>query len=219
MLGVITKKDIIQHPFIIIEGFGLRVLIRALVADEDETFLDIVNECYELEEHKEMADLSIGKIVKQFLGFELRVREIYLTLAGQMHKAGYEDVSSFFREIAAHEEGHAIVLARVRQEVARGHFWKDSEAMYQDDIDLFEENLSSVEKQVSSEVSLSEALDIVDALESSEINMVFDNLKEAVDMKSRAHFERFFVMTNKHLQICTSKVQLFRQLYVEKEEE
>ncbi len=216
MLGVIQKKDIIQHPFIIIEGFGVRVLIRALIADEKETFLDIVNECFELEEHEGMDDLSLSQAVKQFLGFELRVREIYLSLEKQMLEQGYQDVSQFFQEIAAHEEGHAVVLARVRKEISRGHFWKDSADVYQGDITAFEKALKAVEEQVAKGPTLAEALDIVDALEGSEINMVFDNLKDSVDMKSRTYFERFFVMTNKHLQICSTKVQLFRERYINK---
>ena len=42
MGGFIQKRDVITHPFTIIQAFGLRVFVRCLVAKQGTTFLSIL---------------------------------------------------------------------------------------------------------------------------------------------------------------------------------
>lgn len=59
-----------------------------------------------------------------------------------------------------------------------------------------EARLAALEAEVRGGVSLARAI------ESSEVNVVFDTLSGCVDMRSRARFERFFVLTERHLACC-----------------
>ena len=62
----------------------------------------------------------------------------------------------------------------------------------------------------SPSVTLARALEIVEGIEGSELNVVFDTLNGSVDMRSRARFERFFVLTRRHLAYCSERVQGLR---------
>ena len=44
--------------------------------------------------------------------------------------------------------------------------------------------------------------------------MVFDTLSGSVDMRSRARFERFFVLTQRHLAYCAEQLQALRARHV-----
>ncbi len=213
MQGVITTKAILQNPIVIIEGFGLRVFINALFADKDATFLDIINECHELDAHKDMASMNLSEIVNQFIGYELKSQEIYTILSERFSELS--DVSAFFKNLARHEEGHAIVLARVRREIERGHYWKESKQIHLDEIKRFDRFMKKAEASVLAGVSLAEALTLVDQLEGSEINIVFENLNKSVDMKSRKRFEKFFVMTSEHIGYCDKQTTAFRKKYAD----
>ncbi|PJA32758.1 MAG: hypothetical protein CO187_03095 [Zetaproteobacteria bacterium CG_4_9_14_3_um_filter_53_7] len=211
MQGVITTKSILQNPLVIIEGFGLRVFINALFADKDATFLDIISQCHELDAHKDMARMNLSEIVNQFIGYELKAQELYTILSKNF--SDLSDVSAFFKHIASHEEGHAIVLARVRREIERGHYWKESKQIHISEIERFDRFMKEAEAAVLSGVSLAEALALVDQLEGSEINIVFENLNKSVDMKSRKRFEKFFVMTTEHVGYCEKQTTAFRKKY------
>ena len=211
MKGVITKKEVLKNPVIIIQGFGMRVFVNALFADEDATFLDIVNECNEKKEHKDMAQMNLLEIVNQFIGYELKAQELYSILSRNFKE--YDDVSRFFRRISQHEEGHAIVLARVRREVNKGHYWKETKQIHMSEIKEFDKLIKSAEESVKAGISLADALTLVEVLEGSEINVVFDNLNNSVDMKSRGRFQKFFVMSQEHTGFCDKNVELFREKY------
>jgi len=211
MQGVITTKSILQNPLVIIEGFGLRVFINALFADKDATFLDIINQCQELDAHKDMARMNLSEIVNQFIGYELKAQELYTILSKNFSELS--DVSAFFKNIATHEEGHAIVLARVRREIERGHYWKESKQIHIAEVERFDRFMKEAEAAVRSGVSLAEALMLVDRIEGSEINIVFENLNKSVDMKSRKRFEKFFVMTSEHVGFCEKQTAAFRKKY------
>jgi hypothetical protein len=211
MQGVITRVQVLAHPVVVFESFGLKVLWRALFADARETFLEIVRRSSEEEAHRGMVEFDLSRTVKRFVGFECRVRDVYRQLSRQLSDA--PDAARFFAILAGHEEGHAIVLSRVQREIARGRLWKKSRDMHVGGIDAFEARLAVYEAEACGGVTLDRALDIVEGIESSELNVVFDALNGSVDMRSRARFERFFVISQKHLAYCTKHVQALRARY------
>jgi len=209
MQGVITRVQVLAHPIVIVESFGVKVLLRALLADARETFLEIVSRCAEEEAHAGMDEVRLARTVKRFIGFECRVRDLYRGLADRFSED--RDASAFFATLARHEEGHAIVLSRVRRELGRGHLWKESKDVHAAVVDAFEARLRAHEEEVQSGVPLARALEIVEAIEGSEINVVFDTLNGSVDMRSRARFERFFVLTRRHLAYCAEQIDALRR--------
>ena len=208
MQGVIKRVQVLAHPVVIVESFGVKVLFRALFASARETFLEIVTSCAEEEAHVEMDELGLARTVKRFIEFEGRLRDLYRRLSERF--AGEREAARFFRTLAGHEEGHAIVLSRVRREIRKGHLWKRSRDLHLGGVEDFEATLEAFEEEVRRGVGLARALEIVEAIERSEINVVFDTLNGCVDMRSRARFERFFVLTERHLAFCSARIAALR---------
>ena len=197
MQGVITRVQVLAHPIVIVESFGVKVLVRALFANARETFLEIVSRSAEEEAHLGMHEIDLVRTVKRFIGFECQVGDVYRRLSQQF--SGAAEAAEFFSTLSCHEEGHAIVLSRVRREIRKGRLWKQSKDLHFATVEAFEARLKAYQEEVRRGVTLARALEIVEGIEGSEINVVFDTLNGSVDMRSRARFERFFVLTQRHL--------------------
>jgi len=208
MQGIITRVQVLAHPVVIVESFGLRVLLRALLAGAHETFLDVVSRCAEEEAHRGLEEIDLVRTVARFAGYECRARDLYRLLARQQVEV--PAAARFLGTMARHEEGHAIVLARVRREVRRGRLWTQSKQLHFEGERALDDTLASLEAEVRRGVGLDRALEIVEAVEGTEINVVFDTLNAAVDMRSRARFEKFFVLTRQHLAYCREQIASLR---------
>ncbi|HET7787710.1 MAG TPA: hypothetical protein VFL36_17185 [Myxococcales bacterium] len=208
MQGVVTRVQILAHPIVIVEGFGLKVLIRALLAGRGVTFLDVVSRCAEEEARGDEEEIDLLRTVDRFVGFERHARDIYFRLAQQAR--GNPDAEKFLARLSQQEEGHAIVLSRVRREIRRGRLWKESRDLHVASVAAVDAMLARFDAEVCAGVTLLRALEIVEAIESSELDVVFDTLNRSVDMRSRARFERFFVLNENHLAYCREQVQGLR---------
>jgi rubrerythrin len=211
MQGVVTRMHVVTHPIVILESFGLKVLVRALLADRTETFLDIVTRCAEEEERRDMEELDLVRTTRRFIGFEQRARDLYQQLARQF--ADRPEAAKFFANLSRQEEGHAIVLSRVRREIRRGRLWTESKDLHLASVEAVDALLAGFEAEVRRGVPLGRALDIVERMESSELDVVFDCLNGSVDMRSRARFERFFVLSQNHLAYCRERIQSLRAAF------
>jgi hypothetical protein len=209
MEGVITRVQVLAHPVIIVESFGVRVLVRALLARQGETFLEIVRRCAEDDAHRGMAELDLCRTVERFMGFECLAGDLYLQLAH--HLAHVPEAGAFFNTISRHEQGHATVLGRVRREISRGRLWAASRDLHFKALDEFESRLSSLVAEARQGADLARALEMVQLVEGSELNVVFDALRESVDMRSRQNFERFFVLTGPHVEYCGMAIERLRR--------
>jgi hypothetical protein len=211
MQGVITRVQVLAHPIVIVESFGVKVLVRALFASARETFLEVVSRCAEEDAHVGMDEIDLARTVKRFIGFECRVRDVYRALSSRFSRI--PEARRFFRTLAGHEEGHAVVLSRVRREIRKGRLWKHSRRVHSATEDAFEARLSAYEEEIRRGVGLTRALEITEAIEGSELNVVFDTLNGSVDMRSRARFERFFVLSQRHQAYCHEQVARLRALH------
>lgn len=208
MKGVITRVQVLAHPVVIVESYGLKVLVRALFAGARETFLDVVSRCAEEDAHLGMEDLGLLRTVNHFIRLEVRVRDVYRLLARRFVADAV--AAGFFATLTLHEEGHALVLSRVRREVRRGRLWKRSRELHLADEVAFDARLAALEEEVRRGPTLARALEIVEEIEGSEVNVVFDTLSGCVDMRSRARFERFFVLSKRHVAYCAERVAALR---------
>ncbi len=208
MQGVITRVQVLAHPIVMLESFGVKVLVRALLASGRETFLEVVSRSAEEEAHLGMQEVGLARTVKRFIGFECRVGDLYRRLSERF--SGTAAAEDFFRTLSHHEEGHAIVLSRVRREIRNGRLWKDSRDVHSATVEAFEARLEAYEEEARRGVALARALEMVEGIEGSELNVVFDALNGSVDMRSRARFERFFVLTRRHLEYCGERIRALR---------
>lgn len=208
MQGVITRVQVLAHPIVIVESFGLKVLVRALLADRGETFLDIVSRCAEEEARSEMEEFDLVRTVNRFIGFECRARDLCRQFSQQF--AGLPEAAKFFATLSWQEEEHAILLSRVRREIRRGRVWAESKDLHLASVGALDALLAGFEEEARRGISLARALEIVEGIEGSELDVVFDSLNGSVDMRSRARFERFFVLTQNHLAYCREQVRSLR---------
>jgi hypothetical protein len=208
MQGVVTTRQVLTHPLVIVEGFGLKVLIRSLLAGRNETFLDIVSRCAEEGARSEMDEVDLLRTVDQCVGFERRARDLYRALSQQF--AGIAEATRFFGTLSWQEEGHAIVLSRVRHEIRRGRLWTKAKDLHLASVGAIDALLAGFEQEVQKGTTLIRALEIVEGIEGSEIDVVFDTLNDNVDMRSRARFERFFVLSKAHSAYWKEQVQSLR---------
>ncbi len=212
MRGIITRVQVLAHPKVIVESYGVKVLVRALFSDARATFLEVVSQCAEEEAHEGMEELRLARTVKCFIGFECRVGDLYRRLADRFSVS--PDAARFFATLSRHEEGHALVLSRIRREIGRGHLWKPSKDVHASTVEAFEARLEALEREVlGGGLELARALEIVEGIEGSELNVVFDTLSGGVDMRSRARLERFFVFTQRHLAYCGEQIRGLRARY------
>jgi hypothetical protein len=209
MQGVVTTRQVLAHPLVILEGFGLKVLVRSLFAGRDETFLDIVTRCAQEGANDDMEEVDLLKTVDRFVGLERRARDLYWKVSQDL--AAFPDAAKFFVTLSWQEEGHAIVLSRVRREIRRGRLWRKSRDFHLSSLGSIEALFANFEHEVGRKtVSLCRALEMVEEIEGSELDVVFDSLNDSVDMRSRARFERFFVLSNAHSAYWREQVPLLR---------
>jgi hypothetical protein len=213
MQGVVTTKEVLAHPLVILEAFGLKVLVRSLLAGRDETFLDIVTRCAQEGANDDMEELDLLKTVDRFVGLERLARDLYRELSRQL--AGFPDAAKFFFTLSWQEEGHALVLSRVRREIRRGRLWKKSRDLHLCSIGSLEALFANFEHEVRKKgICLARALEIVEEIEGSELDVVFDCLNASVDMRSRARFERYFVLSKAHSAYWHEQVGRLRAGYL-----
>jgi hypothetical protein len=209
MLGVVRTRQVLAHPLVILEGFGLKVLVRSLFAGRDETFLDIVTRCAQEGANDDMDEVDLLKTVDGFVGLERRARDLYWKLSHKL--AAFPDAARFFVTLSWQEEGHAIVLSRVRRDIRRGRLWKRSRDLHLASLGSLEALFANLEREAQSEsLSVCRALEMVEELEQSELDVVFDTLNDSVDMRSRARFERFFVLSRAHSAYWHAQVRALR---------
>ncbi|MFL5412048.1 MAG: hypothetical protein ACJ79D_11790 [Myxococcales bacterium] len=213
MQGVVTTKEVLAHPLVILEAFGLKVLVRSLLAGRDETFLDIVTRCAQEGANDDMEELDLLKTVDRFVRLERLARDLYRELSRQL--AGLPDAARFFFTLSWQEEGHALVLSRVRREIRRGRLWKKSRDLHLSSIGSLEALFANFEHEVRKKgICLARALEIVEDIEGSELDVVFDCLNGSVDMRSRARFERYFVLSKAHSAYWHEMVRHLRARYL-----
>jgi hypothetical protein len=177
----------------------------------NETFL-IVARCSHKGANDDREEVDLLKTVDRFVGLERRARDLYRSLSRRL--AGLPDAARFFGFLSWQEEGHAVVLSRVRREIRRGNLRKKSDELQFACLGSLETLFTNLEQQVRRRVSLARALEMVEEIEGSELDVVFDTLNDSVEMRSRARFERFFVLSKDHSAYWHEQVRSLRTRYL-----
>lgn len=178
MRGLIGKRDVMLHPLTVIQGFGLQVFFKAVLASKGKTFLEIISEGIPQPVSREQIKITL--LLDQLIAFELRAAHIYARMAMLYKK--HSGAADFFRTISHQEEGHAEILRITKVEVARYNMWASVKPVSQKIIDTVDKDLSTVEWSLRTPGKLpyKKALDTVEELESSEINVVFDFMTHSI---------------------------------------
>lgn len=188
MRGLIGKKDVLAHPVVIIRGFGWKTFCRCLTSSPGTTFLEIISEG--IPHPASPQEIELSRQFDRLISFELRNAELYSQMAELFHSL--LDVREFFRTLTDQEEGHAEILRITKVEVARRNLWNTLVPIKPEMIEKIDRKLTEAEKTIadSKKLELARALHLVEDLEASEINIVFDFLLHSVQTPflRRIHF-------------------------------
>lgn len=175
MVGAIRKRNILAHPIVTVQCFGWRVFIKAVLAPPGTTFLSLVAPV----EPAKPARKPWCEPIARCSELELRARRIYLDLAERFRENA--EAHEFFTALANQEQGHHDLLQLCSAAMRRGHWKSDVFAQSLGSLPGLETHMGTAEKTAQLLKALPEALELVLALECSEINFVFRGVVQSSD--------------------------------------
>jgi rubrerythrin len=203
MLGAIQKADILSHPLVTLRWFGWKVLLRALVAGPDRTFLSIVAQTM----FAPSGIVQLPRFLQRGIRLELRAMQIYQSLAYRF--VDVERLREFFEELAKEEQRHAELL-ELCYTSAGPEAWKPARmAPWFDLLPQLEETMNDLERRESEVVSVSDAMRLLIAIESSEINEVFMAIVEASESRFVRAVSAFRTAEDEHTALITRTIPVF----------
>jgi rubrerythrin len=203
MLGVIRRRDILAHPFVTVDCFGLGFFFQALVADRRKTFLSLLAETGVLQSPVVEIPALLGRCVD----LESRARRIYQFLAERF--SDWEQVRQFFEALARQEQGHSELLELCRQLAGRDGWLEEHFAPWRDVVPQLERKMDELEDSLSGRESLADALRLVIQIESSEIDHVFKGAVAATDSKFVRALEVFRTAGTEHIAFICDRISKF----------
>ncbi len=180
MIGAICKRDVLAHPMVTIRCFGWQVFFQALVAGRKRTFLSLVMGS----SAARCSPVPLPDLIRRCANLELRAKSIYELLARCYRHHG--DVSRLFTTLARQEQCHfelleLCALAAGGQEASEACFER-----WQQMLPRLARQMRRAEAKATEVTTVAEALSLVVAVESSEVNELFAEIVES----SRSEFVR-----------------------------
>jgi rubrerythrin len=200
MLGVIRRRDIIAHPFVTIDRFGLGLFCQALVAGRHKTFLSLLAGTGVLQPPA----VEIPELLGRCVDLETRARRIYQFLAERF--SDWEPVRQFFETLARQEQQHAELLELCRQLASRDGWLEEHFAPWRAAVPQLERKLDELEDSISERESLRDALRLVIEIESTEIDHVLEGAITATDSKFVRALGVFQTAGMKHIAFICDRI-------------
>lgn len=194
MLGVIRKRDVIAHPVVTIQCFGLRVFLKTLIAGKGETFLSLLMSTDVLDKAPRV---EVPETVDRCVQLELKAMSLYRRLALRFS----EDVQArdFFDALSSQELQHAELLDICREASERTGWASERFERCAREVPGLERSMDGAESTIEGAISLTDALRLVIEIESSEVNRVFEGIVAASDCEFVRALRAFHVATAQHL--------------------
>lgn len=179
MRGLIGKKDVLCHPFLVIQGFGWKVFLRTLRAPAGLTFLEIISEG--IPNPSKPHELELSQQLDKLISFEIRCSQFYSKMS-EIFRNHWGLAPDFFRNLSEQEEGHAEILRIAKVEISRHYLWNTVLPIKPGLMEKTDRMLSEVEGllRLPEKLDIKKGLEAVERLESSEINTVFDDLLHSI---------------------------------------
>lgn len=193
MVGVISKWDVLAHPFVTIRCFGWRVLMRVLVAGRNRTFLSILSQ----ERAFHPASASASEVIERCIRLERIAGSIYRSMAEQLAVDCL--IQEFFTTLAQQEAEHAELLEMCRVAAIRSGWDAASLDRCRDSLPRVERQMREAEAKVRAVRGLGDALWLIIEIESSEINGLFHAAVAASDTELVRNVKQFKTAVRSHL--------------------
>ncbi len=173
MVGTIRRRNILAHPIVTIHSFGWKVFARALFSPRGTTFLSLLVPT----ELAKPTKKPWREPIERCSNLELRGKRIYLELAERFSENA--EAHDFFTVLANQEQEHHDLLQLCSAAMRRGHWKSEGFAQSLKSLPGLESHMHAAEKTAQLLKTLPEALELVLALECSEINYVFHGVVQS----------------------------------------
>jgi rubrerythrin len=204
MLGAIRKRDILTHPIVTVQCFGWKVFFRVLIAGGDVTFLSIVANSRPFGDPTR----ELPELVSRCVALERSAMRIYDMLAERFDEE--PEVRSFFRSLAIQEKGHAELLELCHRSVGHGRWVEQQLATMRGDVERLQSEMLATEKSVPEISSVRDALRLVIAVESSEINEFFKRIVAVCPSQFVRVIRRFWDAEQRHLEFICRNIEALK---------
>lgn len=144
------------------------------------------------------------------ISLEKRIGRIYRKIADQFPCETEEDVEwiAFWKGLSSDEKDHAALLVIEKRFLQSGTRIERPIAIGSEMQEVFDTLLTKCEDLVHAGITQGEAIEILEALESSEVNETFGSLLKATDSKVLNHlanFSRAHALHDYHIQEAIQK--------------
>jgi len=200
MVGVIRKRDVLAHPIATVQCFGWPVLLKALVARRQQTFLSLLVESRTFRPPK----VAVPELLDDCVGLELSASRIYEALAERFQDSA--SVSLFFATLAQQEQDHAELLRLCREAASREGWLEDKFAPWRDAVPRLQREMQTHEVSLADIENLPDIMRLVIRIEASEINLIFDGIVAATDSDFVRKLRAFHTAELEHLDYISSRI-------------
>lgn len=171
MRGLIRARDVIIHPLVVIQGFGVKVFWRALTAPKERTFLELISEG--IPQPISPEQVAVSHQLDRLILHETHCSKIYHYFAD--HFTDALEVRDFFKTLSYQEEAHAEIVRVAKVEIARQKTWPKGDLIAPEILEKVDLALAQIDAVLrkTPKVSLKQALEILEEIEMTEKEMVF----------------------------------------------
>ena len=203
MIGAIQKKHILAHMIVTIRCFGWRVFLNSIFAGRQKTFLSMLSEAHPLPPEGLPSAEIIGRCIK----LELCAMRIYSTLS--IRFKNLPRMKLFMETLAKQEETHAELLGICQKLAGCGEWQEKSISVWEEVIDSAEKQMQKWELDIGHYENTSAALQLVVAMEATEINNIFMAVIRSTESEFVRAVEVFGRATHEHISyICEEIPQI-----------
>lgn len=203
MVGVITSRDVLLHPFATVRCFGWGIFFRAVFPWHDKPFLSLLQEGGFFQDTTPKLSALLGRCIE----LELRAKRIYTALAKTLIEK--RSVTQFFEILARQEQDHADLLEVCRTAASRGGWKTNLFHPLQEFVPRLERRMDEVEASAYPVGCLDDALRMVIQIEASEVNQVFQAVLAASDSAFVKRLKPFRDATQTHMAYICQRIPEF----------
>jgi len=206
MKGVITRKDLLKRPFLVIRHFGILIFLKALLF-KDKPFLDLIQKPTE---KIPVAVQPYTSTMDVFSYYERRMGEIFLSFAERFRNT--REVQKFYKALAKQKLGQYALLQFVKSFAAKRKIHNEKWQPHLAKINQLDAEIKALEEQLRNDIALEDAIQITEDLAFSDLNEAYLDLKDSIHSNRAVAISRLMLSQNHYEALCRKGLRLLRKL-------
>jgi len=207
MKGVITRRDLLRRPFLVIRHFGIVVFMKALIF-KNRSFLTLIHKPQEVIPDSVKPYTSTMDV---FSYYERRVGELFLCLADNFKDI--KEAGRLYHELAKQKMGQYALLQFVRSFAGKRKIRNEKWQPHLGKIEHLETQIESCgEKIRGGQLSLDEAIWVTENLAFSDLNSAFSDLKDSIYSNRATAFSHLLLSDRHYEDLCKKGLEKLRKI-------